>query len=55
MLFGIIVDAKVIAERKYYVVAGNALAAIPMYLIATGKCGSAGSMGGCMFMFSTCH
>lgn len=55
MLFGIIVDSKVIAERKYFVLIGNALAAVPMYMIATGTCGTASSMGGCMFMYQACH
>lgn len=36
MFFGIIVDAKIIKARKYYVIIFNGLSAIPMLLICTG-------------------
>lgn len=55
MIFGIIVDSKIIEERKYYLIFGNALAALPMYLIASGQCYTAGTFSGCMFLFQMCH
>ena len=51
MIFGIIVDSKVVSERKYFLIFGNALAAIPMYLIASGQCYNAGLFSGCLFLF----
>jgi hypothetical protein len=51
MFFGIIVDSKVISERKYFVIFANFLAAIPMYMIATGSCNGASSISGCLFLF----
>ena len=55
MFFGIIVDAKVIKERKYYVIIINALSAYPMYVIATSKCETAETMAMWLFVHSTLH
>ena len=35
VIFGIIIDSKLVAQRKYYVVLVNAIAAVPLYYIAT--------------------
>lgn len=55
VVFGIIIDAKIVSKRKYYVVMVNILAAIPVYLIAIEKCSSPAIMALYLFLFSIGH
>jgi len=55
MFFGIIVDSKIITERKHYIIITNALAAIPMYLLANDMCNSPELVCACLFFYSCCH
>jgi len=55
MFFGIIVDAKVVSERKYYIIVFNLLAAIPMYIIGNDRCNGPAVVLANLFFYSTCH